>query len=226
MKRLPWLITILVCLLALLPASKATQECLPPCVCACPTPQPTATPVPSTGSLVIGHITDAHVGGSYIYKIRLAEIVAGMQADIILDSGDCTENGYPPQWRDYATAMSGAHVPWRAAPGNHDANFPYIPNWTWDISGYRIIGFNYRAPNWTWLNAQVNTTLPVVLVYHNANETMLSWLDTHTVLLLLSGHLHMNNAWRRGETTIVVTARAALGSYALVTLRGEQVTVR
>jgi predicted phosphodiesterase len=218
-KRLPWLIVALACLLALLPASRATQECLPPCVCVCPTatPQPTATP--SGDTFVIGHITDAHVGGSYIYKVRLAAIVSAMDADVILDSGDCTEHGYASEWTDYATAMSGAASSWRAVPGNHDTGFPYIPNWPWDISGYRIIGMDYRAPDWAWLNAQVDTTLPVVIVYHYADAAMLSWLDTHDVALLLTGHLHINDTWQRGETTVVITAKSGLGNYARVLLR-------
>lgn len=224
MKRLPWIITILVCLLALLPAARATQECLPPCVCTCPTatPQPTATPI--GGTFIIGHITDAHITGSYVY--RLSAIVSSMAANIILDSGDCTETGTRTQWRGYATAMSMTRLPWRVVPGNHDTSFPYVANWIWDIAGYRIIGMNYRAPNWTWLNQAANTTLPVILVYHYANDSAIqAWLDTHNVLLLLSGHLHINSTYMDGETHIVVTARSGLGNYGLVTLRGGQVTV-
>lgn len=233
MKRIPPTITVLLCLLLACSLCRpqivrTTTECLPPCECVCPTATPTPAPTATPGgtTFVIGHITDAHVGASYINKVRLAAIVSDMPANIILDSGDCTETGSSSQWADYATAMSGANIPWKAAPGNHDSNFPYPANWIWDVGGYRIIGFDYRAPNWAWLDQQTQTSLPIVLVYHHANDAaMQAWLSSHGVLLLLSGHLHINQVYTNDETTIVVTARAGLGNHALVTLQGGAVTV-
>jgi predicted phosphodiesterase len=198
---------------------------------------PTSAPVPDgwpVQAIIIGHVTDAHVGGSYIYKIRLTEALQniGRRADLIVDSGDCTENGYSSQWTDYLTAIRSAQAPMRVVPGNHDSTWPAAigaMRWYLDIKGYRIIGINGREGlDRAWLEPLLAAGLPTILVRHQplVEDEALAWLcRRYNVLAFLSGQLHQNVLKQVGAVTVVVGARVATGNYRLVAIREDQVTV-
>jgi len=218
----------------------ATNECIWPCVCVCPTqtPLPTATSAPG-GRLTIAHFTDAHVGQSYICGSRLcAWVVPAVNAsgaDVAIDTGDCTELGAYGEWQDYQACTDGLTVPWKAVPGNHDNTWPATmnePEWIWDVNGYRLIGLNCRQPiNWTQLDNALDAGMPTLIFAHYQPEhghyggQLWSRLERDNVLAFVYGHLHYNDLQWYGDTMLLITSRACLGNWTLITLDGDQITV-
>ena len=208
-------------------------------------PEPTNTPAPSTptpeagGRLTIAHFTDAHVGQSYICGYRLCNWVVpdlnASGADVAIDTGDCTELGFTSEWRDYQACTDGLTVPWKAVPGNHDNTWPSTmnePEWIWDVNGYRLIGLNTRAPiDWGWLDDALAAGMPTLLFGHYQPEhghysgELWARLDRDNVLAFVYGHLHYNDLRWYGDTMLLITSRACLGSWSLITVDGRDITV-
>jgi 3',5'-cyclic AMP phosphodiesterase CpdA len=73
--------------------------------------------------LTILHISDLHFGPFYVPAAgdALLRAVEGMQADVIVASGDFTQRAKPEQFaaaRDFLAALP--RVPLVVVPGNHD----------------------------------------------------------------------------------------------------------
>ncbi|MGC8787618.1 MAG: DNRLRE domain-containing protein, partial [Anaerolineae bacterium] len=110
-----------------------------------PTPTPSAS---STPFLIIGHITDAHIGRNELCSARLPALVRliSQQANVLVDTGDCTENGLTTETIEYRQHMDGnTTIPWRAVAGNHDTPSVFTTyvgplDWSWEIGDYRLIG--------------------------------------------------------------------------------------
>jgi predicted phosphodiesterase len=212
-----------------------------------PTPSPTATPTqtssptPSTDALIIGHITDAHIGGAWVYSQRLPVVVSvvSQQAQVMVDSGDCTENGTAPETIEYLSLVTdNVSIPWRAVPGNHDTPSVFETyvgplEWSWDVGGYRLIGTNSESINFTALDEALTTEKPCVVIGHfplsDLNPTDQAKLrqrfETYDVPIYIAGHTHLD--WLETDpesgTVLLTGERAGLGHYRLITLRGFEV---
>jgi predicted phosphodiesterase len=200
----------------------------------------TVTDAP-TPTLIIGHITDAHIGAEWVYSQRLAATLStiNQQAQVMVDTGDCTENGTADETIEYVNLVtSNLSIPWRVAPGNHDTPEvfeTYIGplEWSWDIAGYRLIGINTESINYTALDQALTSEKPCVLLGHFP----LSWctptdqiqlrqrFKTYDVPIYIAGHTHVDSFETDPESgTVLLTGqRAGLGHYRLITLRGLEV---
>jgi predicted phosphodiesterase len=237
--------------LTALPTPTATLTTFPtftalPTLTATLTPFPTLTPLPTATlptapPLIIGHITDAHIGAEWVYSQRLAAALStiNQQAQVMVDTGDCTENGTADETIEYVNLVtSSLSIPWRVAPGNHDtpAVFEtYIGplEWSWDITGYRLIGINTESINYTALDQALTSEKPCILFGHFP----LNWctptdqiqlrerFKTYDVPIYIAGHTHVDSLETDPESgTVLLTGqRAGMGHYRLITLRGFEV---
>jgi hypothetical protein len=218
-----------------------------------PTPAPTwtRTPRPTAGAtptatldgtrLTIAHITDAHVGGSWVYSQRLPYVVRTLsqRADVMVDTGDCTEHGNAEESADYRSLVDReAGIPWRAAPGNHDtpAIFErYIGplDWSLDVGAYRLIGINTENIDYSVLDAALTHDRTCIIFGHFP----LSWCDpadqsklrqrfrTYSVPIYVAGHSHLDSTEvdAVSGTVLLTGQRAGLGHYRLITLQGSEI---
>jgi len=206
------------------------------------TPTPTATPTtaPTSGAqdLTIGHITDALIGYSWIESQRLPLVVhtASGEAQIIVDTGNCTNNGLARDSADYASLMAAsASVPWRAVPGPHDTPHTFAASigplqWSLDIEGYRLIGINTGQIDFAALDAALDPDVPCV-VFGSAPLDHLSESDrrslrerfvAHRVPLYVSGQVRENTLRRDPEsgTWLLTGQRTVRCHYRIITLKG------
>jgi hypothetical protein len=201
---------------------------------------PTPTP-PSVSTLIIGQVTDSHIGAGInnAERLRSAILAINTEAQVLVDSGDCTEHGTEQEMIDYANTVNGnAIIPWRALAGNHDALWAFERyvgplQWSLDLAGYRLIGINALSIDYSALDMALTTEKPCVVVGHFP----LSWLPpadqillqqrfrTYRVLLYISGHTHIANTETDPESgTILLTGPSSeQGHYQLITLRGSTV---
>jgi len=201
-----------------------------------PTPTPEALP-----TLIIGHISDAHIGAQWIYSQRLRTVLSliSQQAQVMLDTGDTTQNGTAEESADYVQLVtSNISIPWRAIPGNHDtpnAFETYIGplEWSWDVGGYRLIGINTEAINYTALDQALTTEKPCIVLGHfplsyctpTDRIELRERFKRYNVPIYIAGHTHLDSLETDPESgTILLTGqRAGLGHYRLITLRGFEV---
>lgn len=228
-----------------------TPSCTPtatPTLTATPTatlePTATATPTatPTLGPLIIGHITDAHIGGSRVYSERLPVVVDAVskRADVIMDTGDCADHGTAAEAIEYYELVnSSAGLPWRAVPGNHDRPLQvFVDNigpaeWTWDVAGYRLIGINTIDTDYEALREALTTEKPCIIFGHypltHCNQELCAELrqvfSEYNVPIYVAGHTHLD-FWDRDPETgthLVTGQRAGLGHYRLITVQGFEV---
>jgi predicted phosphodiesterase len=205
------------------------------------TPTASPSPTPSTSTLTIGHITDAHIGGSWVYSQRLPATVgeASQRAQVVVDTGDCTDHGTESETVEYIDIMtSNASVPWRAVMGNHDEPSVFVEYigplaWSWDVGGYRLIGINTEAIDYGALDQALTTDKPCIVFGHFP----LSWCDpsdqaklrqrfiTYNVPIYVAGHTHEDSIETDPESgTLLLTGQqAGKGHYRLVSLEGSEV---
>ncbi len=109
--------------------------------------------------LVIGHVTDSHIGTASFQRFVDALSGASQLSDVFVVSGDCTNNGAEKQLEKFMTAFEGLETPYLLIPGNHDV-IKGETNWNkvvgpsesyLDIGNFRIIGFNSLDINWAFL---------------------------------------------------------------------------
>ncbi len=220
-------------------------QTLTPTASATPTNTPTVTQTPLNSAtptpfaIVIGHITDAHIGDSWVYSQRLPAVVSAIseQAQVMVDTGDCTGQG---NYREYVQLVSGsASIPWRAVPGNHDIP-PFFEQyigpleWSWDVGGYRLIGLNTEAINYTLLDQSLTDEKPCIVFGHfpldwctpTDQYALRQRFQAYDVPIYIAGHTHLDSLQTDPQTgTMLLTGqRAGLGHYRLVTLQGWDVT--
>jgi len=203
---------------------------------AAPTPTPATTP-----TLVIGHITDAHIGATWLYTQRLPGVVSliSQQAQVMVDTGDCTQNGTAEESIEYMQLVTGdASIPWRAVLGNHDTPAVFEQHigplaWSWDVGGYRLIGINTEAINYTALDQALTHEKPCIVFGHFP----LSWCNppdqiklrqrfkVYNVPIYIAGHTHLDSLETdpQSGTVLLTGQRAGLGHYRLITMRGSTV---
>ena len=210
-------------------------SCVEPTATPGPTVTPTQTPVPTVvpgAGILFAHISDMHVG---LYLTDRARVVLGeialSGAVVIVDTGDCTENGQPSEWGEYQGVMALGVVPWKAVPGNHDTSWPLgDADWYWDVGEYRFIGINTRISDWTVCDAALDTDKLCVIFGHHplddAGWELRQRLQGDNVIAYVGGHTHMNALSSFEDVALITGGRVSIGSYRLIELEGRNVTVR
>lgn len=213
---------------------------------------PTPTPRPGP-QLVIGHITDVHIGRNDACTVQLQTITGliGQQADVLIDTGDCTENGTEAETLDYRDHMrANMTIPWQVTPGNHDSpdvfqRYVGSLNWWWDIGGYRLIGIDSEAINrypyepgaMQALDAALTLDKPCIIFGHfpldsegyspETNRRLRERFAAYHVVLYVAGHWHANS-FTTDPTTgtkLLVGHWNCGGNYRLIRLLGTTVQV-
>jgi hypothetical protein len=206
-----------------------------------PTATHTPSPTPTLSPLIIGHITDAHIGLGWIESQRLPLVVSTLtdQAQVMVDTGDCTEHGTLGEYLNYVDDMTNSTtIPWRAVMGPHDTPHlfqTYIGplEWTWDVGDYRLIGINTEAINYAALDAALTTEKPCIIFGHFPLEYC-SRLDqeklrqrflAYNVPIYVAGHAHLNSLQTDpySGTLLLVGQRIVRCHYRLITMRGFEV---
>jgi hypothetical protein len=197
---------------------------------------------PPAPYLVIGHTTDIHVGGTAVGELVGTGLQAmSGQAQVMVDTGDCTQDGTAEQSIAYWELISAnATLPWRAVQGNHDEPDPFTTyispiEWSWDVGGYRLIGINADAINYTALDQALATDKRCIIFghyplsgYSDANQAALRQrFRDHQVLLYVAGHAHADSLETDAEsgTLLLVGLYGSQGHYRLITLSGSEVSV-
>ena len=217
------------------PAIGQEITCEYPCLCVCPTPTPVPTPTPAVGTLRIAHITDMHAGAVNNNPVAIGYTLPFVhtKADILIDTGDCTEASSEAQWALYRSWINMVQCPWKAAPGNHDMTWPdwmEAKQWIWDLNGYRLIGFNVRTPDIAWLQSALQTTMPTMVFAHyplvgytNYDPMVLAQVISTlqaapTLLAYVCGHQHYSEVKYVSGILQIATARGGLGTVRYMTL--------
>ncbi len=202
---------------------------------------PTPSPTPTLAPLIIGHITDIHIGWSWIYSQRLPYVLNALkqQAQVRVDTGDCAHHGSVEETVEYMDLVThNISIPWRATPGNHDTPCVferYIGplEWSWDIGGYRLIGINTEAINYTALAQALTHEKPCIVFGHfplsyctpTDQIELRQRFKMYRVPIYVAGHTHLDSLQTDPESgTVLLTGqRAGLGHYRLITLRGFEI---
>ncbi len=78
--------------------------------------------VPSDVRLV--QVSDLHLGSTYFPTDeswrQVREAIAPLQPEILICTGDLTEDGQPAAWREVVATFTELGIPWYWVPGNHD----------------------------------------------------------------------------------------------------------
>jgi predicted phosphodiesterase len=196
--------------------------------------------------LVIGHTTDIHVGGTVV-----GQLVAGAlrnlseRAQVLVDTGDCTEDGTVDQTIGYWELISASTtILWRAVPGNHDSLDTFSAylgpvEWSWDVGGYRLIGINGAAINYTVLDqaldqASAADKICVIFGHYPLSSytprdqaALRQRFSTYHVPIYVAGHLHVDSLETDAETgtLLLVGQKGSQGHYRLITLSGSEVSI-
>jgi len=219
-----------------------TETLLPTCT-ATATATSSPSPTPTLAPLVIGHITDAQIGLGWLESQRLPLVVRTLtqEADVLVDTGDCTEHGTPEECREYAQLMNAhATIPWRALLGPHDAPHTFQTyvgplEWSWDVGGYRLIGINTEAIDYGALDEALTRDKPCIVFGHfplndcsPADQPQLRQrFRDYRVPIYVAGHKHLNSLTVDPEsgTMLLIGQRTVRCHYRLITVQGFQVHV-
>ena len=204
---------------------------------------PTATPTPTLPPLVIGHISDAHIGASkgWVYSQRLPGVVGlvSEQADVMVDTGDCSDDGQEDTTIEYVDLVtSNVTIPWRAVMGNHDTPVYFERHigpldWSWDVGGYRLIGINTEDINYAALDQALTTQEPCIIFGHfdlssctpQDQDKLRQRFLTYDVPIYVAGHSHQDSLETDplSGTLLLTGQRAGMGHYRLITVQGFEV---
>ncbi len=212
---------------------------------ASPTPTatatPTASPTPGGLGLILGHITDADIGLAWLESQRLPLVVSTLseEAEVMVDTGNCTAHGTAGECNEYVDLVTNsATIPWRAVMGTHDAPHTFQQyigplEWSWDVGGYRLIGINTEAINYTALDQALTTEKPCIIFGHfplnylsSANQSKLRQrFVTYDIPIYVAGHVRFNSLQTdpQSGTLLVTGSRTVRCHYRLITLRGFEV---
>lgn len=164
--------------------------------------------------MLIAQLTDTHaVDPSAAADLlvdnngRLDRAVAAINAespapDLVIVTGDLTDNGRPEEFAQFVTAIAPLRVPVLAIPGNHDnrpgvrAALPHLPwantehaSWVYDIDDLRVVGLDSTVPGHPgadidvdraeWLAEAIDgaTGRCVLAIHHPPFITGIDWMD-------------------------------------------------
>ena len=150
---------------------------------------------PVDSMTLIAHISDLHVGmGSFDEDMfmRAAEEINNLNPDMVILTGDLTDNGYLKEYEQATKYLGMFEAPLFAVPGNHDArNLGYqifeeiIGERSWKLTkddNFTVIGLdsstpdenggNIGHPQHMWLEHQlddcvINENFSVVCLHHH-----------------------------------------------------------
>jgi predicted phosphodiesterase len=193
-------------------------------------------------SLVIGHVTDIHVGGTAIRDIVGAALrTMSGQAQVMVDTGDCTQDGTADQTIGYWELISAnTTILWHAVAGNHDSPDTFTTyigplEWSWDVGGYRLIGIFGDAINYAALDQALTTDKTCIifghypLSYYSAADqaALRQRFSTYHIPLYVAGHTHVDSLETDPQTgtLLLVGQYGSQGHYRLITLKGSDVSI-
>lgn len=165
-------------------------------------------------SLRIGQLTDLHIGFDLANEregnlIRLEAVLArfldpGVRPDILLLTGDLTENGDAESFARLANALKDYPIPCWPIPGNHDLRdtlleaFPHVVpadgfiQYVIDLPGLRVLmldtleigrhGGAFCETRARWLSDRLHEAPDVptfIAMHHPPFATGITWMDTH-----------------------------------------------
>ncbi len=198
-------------------------------------------PTPGTApTLIIGHITDAHIGGQDgSDRIAASLGLISEQAQVMVDTGDCTDHGTEQESIEYMNLFnSNMSIPWRAVPGNHDTPWIFERHigpleWSWDVGDYRLIGINAEAINYTALDQALTHEKPCIVFGHfplsdytpTDRAKLRQRFKAYNVPIYIAGHTHLDSLETdpKSGTVLLTGQRAGMGHYRLITLRRFEV---
>jgi Icc protein len=170
---------------------------------------------------VIAQLSDIHIGGPHPgngarCSAAIAEINAMTRApDLVLLTGDLTQDGSPGQWAELRDRLADLTVPWEAMPGNHDQLLTELAGHRSVVAGpLRLVLLDTSHETFTedderWLDTELSAhpgEPVVVAIHHPPFETGIWWMDCigltgrervervvrrhPQVIQVLSGHIH------------------------------------
>jgi len=212
---------------------------------ATPTQTRTPTPSPTPELLIIGHITDVHIGGpkDFLAKQRLPTVLVEIsnRAHVMIDTGDCVNDNDWAQTVEYRALVDQyISIPWRAVAGNHDSEWAFQQligelQWSWDYRGYRLIGINTQGSgiDHDALRAALTHDKPCIVFGHRPfveldpkdQRPLRELFKEYGVLLYIAGHIHLDTQVTDPVSgTVFLTGQPAfMGHYRLVTVRGRDI---
>jgi 3',5'-cyclic-AMP phosphodiesterase len=143
------------------------------------------------GTFVIAQISDLHCGGPYFVPNLLERAISEvneLEPDVVICSGDLTNEGYRQEFKNWAAYADRIRAPMYTVPGNHDArNVGYLHfeelvgprHWTADVKGVRLVGVDSSEPDinegqvgrerYTWIHErfEVPADLKVFVLHHH-----------------------------------------------------------
>jgi 3',5'-cyclic AMP phosphodiesterase CpdA len=170
---------------------------------------------------VIAQISDVHIGGHAAgsgarFSMAIEEVNAMTRLpDLVLLTGDLTDNGTSEEWDELRQRLAPLRVPWEAIAGNHDQQVV-------DLAGHRAIDAGplrlvlvdsssecFSEADAQWLDAELHghrDQPTVIAIHHPPFETGIWWMDCvglagkelveavvrrhPQVIKVLSGHVH------------------------------------
>jgi predicted phosphodiesterase len=172
------------------------------------------------------HVSDLHLNPVGVEVIR--ELVERFEVDAVLDTGDITTFGFPPEGQ-FGELIEDLALPYYLVPGNHDSdanrealarypNVTVVDGEVVTIAGVRVLGVAhpvFTADNNT-PKAEVDAavaeqarrtrrlvarTRPDVLAVHDPAQADGS---AGEVPLVVAGHLH-RRSWKKEDGTLILT---------------------
>jgi 3',5'-cyclic AMP phosphodiesterase CpdA len=109
--------------------------------------------------VTIAHISDPHVGSPYFVPNMMNRVISElneMQPDLVLCTGDLTNEGYRQEYKNWVAYVARIEAPVHTVIGNHDArNVGYVHfeeligprGWDAEVNGVRIVGADSTEPD-------------------------------------------------------------------------------
>lgn len=172
------------------------------------------------------HVSDLHLNPVGVEVVR--ELVERFEVDAVLDTGDITTFGFPPEGQ-FGELIEGLGLPYYLVPGNHDSdanrealarypNVTVVDGEVVTIAGVRVLGVAhpvFTADNNTpkaevdaavaeqaqRIRRLVVRTRPDVLAVHDPAQADGS---AGKVPLVVAGHLH-RRSWKEEDGTLILT---------------------
>lgn len=109
--------------------------------------------------VTIAHISDPHVGSPFFVPNMMNRVIAELnelQPDVVLCTGDITNEGYRQEYKNWLAYASRIDAPLHTVMGNHDArNVGYVHfeelvgprGWSADVGNVRLVGADSTEPD-------------------------------------------------------------------------------
>ncbi len=170
---------------------------------------------------LIAQLSDIHIGGPHVesaqrFSMAIAEINSMTRApDLVLLTGDLTQNGSAEEWAELRDRLGELTVPWEAIAGNHDRDIKeLLGHRAIDAGPLRLVLVDssddaFSEDDGSWLAAELaahRDRPTIIAIHHPPFETGIWWVDCiglknaelfeavvrqhPQVIKVLSGHVH------------------------------------